>query len=116
MDGAIAKEEAAARWQRDLEEAEADSRQSWPMDITARMSEFERLTLITEILMSVFATMTTAADGSISIAGFTLTPRDSDGNTVSDSFDVTVNAAQQQKVNNAPHDPMREYFLPGFVK
>ena len=53
MDGAVTREEAAARWQRDLEVAEADSRQSWPMDITARMSEFERLTLITEILMPV---------------------------------------------------------------
>ena len=53
MDGAVTREEAAARWRRDLEEAEADSRQSWPMDITARMSEFERLTLITEILMPV---------------------------------------------------------------
>ena len=53
MDGAIAKEEATARWRLDLEEAEADSRQSWPMDITARISEFERLTLITETLMPV---------------------------------------------------------------
>ena len=53
MDGAVTREEAAARWRRDLEEAEADSRQSWPVDITARMSEFERLTLITEILMPV---------------------------------------------------------------
>ncbi len=53
MYGAIAKEEASARWRRDLEEAEADSRQSWPMDVTARMSEFERLALITEILMPV---------------------------------------------------------------
>ena len=53
MDGAIAKEEAAARWRRDLEDAAADSRQTWPGDITARMSEFERLTLVTEILMPV---------------------------------------------------------------
>ena len=53
MDGAVTKEEAAARWRRDLEEAEAASRQSWPTDITARMSEFDRLTLITEILMPV---------------------------------------------------------------
>lgn len=53
MDGAFTKEEAAARWRRDLEEAEAASRQSWHTDITARMSEFERLTLITEILMPV---------------------------------------------------------------
>ena len=53
MDGTVTKEEATARWRRDLEEAEADSRQSWPVDITARMSEFERLTLITEILMPV---------------------------------------------------------------
>ena len=53
MDGAVTREEATARWRRDLEAAEADSRQSWPMDITARMSEFERLTLITEILMPV---------------------------------------------------------------
>ena len=53
MDGAATQEEAAARWQRDLEDAEASSRQSWPQDITARMSEFERLTLLTEILMPV---------------------------------------------------------------
>ena len=53
MDGAVTREEAAARWRRDLEETEASSRQSWPQDITARMSEFERLTLITEILMPV---------------------------------------------------------------
>ena len=57
---------------------------------------------------------TTAVDGSIVITGFTLsaldsgtvtitvTAQDSDGNTVSDAFDVTVNAAQQQNVNNAP--------------
>ena len=53
MDGAVTREEAAARWRLDLEEAEASSRQSWPGDITAGMSEFERLTLITEILMPV---------------------------------------------------------------
>ena len=53
MDGAVTREEAAARWRRDLEVAEVDSRQSWPMDVTARMSEFERLALITEILMPV---------------------------------------------------------------
>ena len=53
MDGAVTKEEAAVRWRLDLEDAEASSRQSWPGDITAGMSEFERLTLITEILMPV---------------------------------------------------------------
>ena len=53
MDGAVTREEAAARWRLDLEEAEASSRQSWPGDITAGMSEFERLTLITETLMPV---------------------------------------------------------------
>ncbi len=53
MDGAVTQEEAAARWRRDLEDTEARSRQSWPQDITARMSEFERLTLLTEILMPV---------------------------------------------------------------
>ncbi len=53
MDGAVTREEAAARWRRDLEDAEARSRQSWPQDITTRMSEFERLTLLTEILMPV---------------------------------------------------------------
>ena len=64
--------------------------------------------------VSILTAMTTAADGSIVITGFTLsalesgtatitvTAQDSDGNTVSDSFDVTVNAAQPQKVNNAP--------------
>ena len=51
MDGAVTKEEAAARWQRDLEEAEVRDEQTWPGDTTARMSEFERLTLLTEILM-----------------------------------------------------------------
>ena len=53
MNGPVTREEAAARWRRDLEDAEASSRQSWPRDITARMSEFERLTLITEVLMPV---------------------------------------------------------------
>ena len=53
MDGAVTKEEAAARWRLDLEDAEASSRQTWPRDITTGMSEFERLTLITEILMPV---------------------------------------------------------------
>ena len=53
MDGAVTREEAAARWRLDLEEAEARSQQTWPVGITARMSEFERLTLITEILMPV---------------------------------------------------------------
>lgn len=53
MDGAVTREEAAALWRRDLEEAEASSRQTWPMEITAGMSEFEWLTLITEILAPV---------------------------------------------------------------
>ena len=53
MDGAVTGEEAAARWGLDLEDAEASSRQTWPGDITAGMSEFERLTLITEILTPV---------------------------------------------------------------
>ena len=53
MDGAVTKEEAAARWLLDLEDAETQSEQNWPRDITAGMSEFERLTLITETLMPV---------------------------------------------------------------
>ncbi len=53
MGSAVTREKAAIRWRRDLEDAEADNRQSWPPDITARMSEFERLTLLTEILMPV---------------------------------------------------------------
>ena len=53
MDGAVTRQEAAAQWRLDLEDAEASSRQTWPEDITAGMSEFERLTLITEILMPV---------------------------------------------------------------
>ena len=53
MDGALTREEAAVRWRLDLEDAEAGSRQTWPGDITAGMSEFERLTLVTEILMPV---------------------------------------------------------------
>ena len=53
MDDAVTREEAAARWRLDLEDAEAGSRQTWPRDITAGMSEFERLILITEILMPV---------------------------------------------------------------
>ncbi len=51
MDSVVTREEAAARWRRDLEGAEAANRRSWPRDVTARMSEFERLTLLTEILM-----------------------------------------------------------------
>ena len=51
MDGAITKEEAAARWRLDLEDAEASSQQTWHRDITAGMSEW--LTLITEILVPV---------------------------------------------------------------
>ena len=53
MDGAVTREEAAARWRLDLEDSEATSQQTWPRDITAEMSEFERLTLITETLMPV---------------------------------------------------------------
>ena len=53
MDGAVTREEAAARWRLDLEDAEAGSQQTWPGEITAGMSEFERLTLITEIIMPV---------------------------------------------------------------
>ncbi len=53
MDGAVTREEAAARWRLDLEDAEAGSQQAWLGEITAGMSEFERLTLITEILMPV---------------------------------------------------------------
>ena len=53
MDGAVTREEAAARWRLDLEDAEASSQQTWLGEITAGMSEFERLTLITEILMPV---------------------------------------------------------------
>ena len=53
MDGTVTREEAAARWLLDLEDAETSSQQTWPVDITAGMSEFERLTLITEILMPV---------------------------------------------------------------
>ena len=53
MDGAVTREEAAARWRLDLEDAEASSQQTWLGEITAGMSEFERLTLTTEILMPV---------------------------------------------------------------
>ena len=53
MDSAVTREEAAARWRRDLEQAEASGEHTWPVDITAGMSEFERLTLVTEILMPV---------------------------------------------------------------
>ena len=53
MDSAVTREKAASRWRQDLEDAEASSRQTWPGDITAGMSEFERLTLIAEILMPV---------------------------------------------------------------
>ena len=53
MEGAVRREEAAARWRLDLEDAEARSRQTWPLDIAGGMSEFEWLTLITEILMPV---------------------------------------------------------------
>ena len=50
---AITRAAAATRWRRDLEGAEAGSRETWAVDITAGMSEFERLTLVTEILMPV---------------------------------------------------------------
>ena len=53
MDGSVTREEAAARWLLDLEDAEASYRQTWPEDITAGMSEFEWLTLVTEFLMPV---------------------------------------------------------------
>ena len=53
MDGAVTREEAEAGWRRDLEQAEASDEHTWPMDITTGMSEFERLTLVTEILMPV---------------------------------------------------------------
>lgn len=53
MDSMVTREEAAARWRLDLADAAADSRQAWPGAITARMSEFERLTLVTEILLPV---------------------------------------------------------------
>ena len=53
MDSAVTREEAAARWRRDLEQAEASDEHTWPGDITAGMSEFERLTLVTEILTPV---------------------------------------------------------------
>ena len=53
MDGAVTREEAAARLRRDLEQAEASDEHTWPEDITAGMSELERLTLVTEILMPV---------------------------------------------------------------
>ena len=53
MDGAVTREEAVARWRLDMEDAEASSQQTWPRDITAAMSEFERLTMITEFLMRV---------------------------------------------------------------
>ena len=53
MEGAVTGKEAAARWRLDLEDAKASSRQTWPGNVTAGMSEFERLTLVTEILMPV---------------------------------------------------------------
>ena len=53
MDGAVTREEAAARWRLDLEDTEASSQQTWPRDITAGMSEFEWLTLVIEILTPV---------------------------------------------------------------
>ncbi len=53
MDGAVTREEAATLWRRDLKEAASRSEQTWPLDIAGGMSEFEWLTLITEILMPV---------------------------------------------------------------
>ena len=54
MDSAVTRKEAAARWRLDLEDAEARSERTWPRDITAGMSEFERLTASTarDLLMS----------------------------------------------------------------
>lgn len=54
MEKAVAREEAAARWLRDLRAAETAIRRAWPRDITARMSEFELLTLVSEILVPVW--------------------------------------------------------------
>ncbi len=53
MDSAFTRKEAEARWRLDLEDAEARSERAWPENLTAGMSEFERLTLITEILLPV---------------------------------------------------------------
>ena len=53
MGGAVTREEAAARWRLDLEDAASISRQTWPREVTAGMSEFEWFTLVTEILMPV---------------------------------------------------------------
>ena len=53
MDGAITREQAEARWRRDLDGAVARSEQDWPREVTSRMSEFEWLTLVTESLMPV---------------------------------------------------------------
>ena len=60
MDGAMTKEQAAAHWRRDLEEAEASSRQAWPRDVTAGMSEFEWLTLKAKILEPVLGQLVLA--------------------------------------------------------
>ena len=48
------------------------------------------------------ATAITVLAVSSGTATITVTAQDTDGNQVTDTFDVTVPAAQQQKVNNAP--------------
>ena len=52
------KEEAAARWRLDLGTVVAGSQQTWPVDVTARMSELEWLTLVTEALVPVWDDLT----------------------------------------------------------
>lgn len=58
MEMAVTREEAEARWLLDRRTAEAGSQQAWPGDVTGRMSEFEWLTLASEILMPVWNELT----------------------------------------------------------
>ena len=71
----------------------------------AASSDNTKVTIITALDPSTSAiTGLTIIAKSEGTATVTVTAQDSDGNTVQDAFDVTVNAAQQQlqKANNAP--------------
>ncbi|MCY4559754.1 MAG: Ig-like domain-containing protein, partial [Chloroflexi bacterium] len=68
------------------------------LTITAASSDGARATVSVAADYSSL-TVTGVAEGGASV---TVTARDADGNTVDDAFDVTVNAAQQQQLNNPP--------------
>ena len=75
------------------------------LTVTASSSDTSIAAVSVAIDGATFAiTAVTVTANSEGMATITVTAQDADGNTVSDAFDVTVNApaAQQQKVNNPP--------------